>query len=101
MTTISIERHVAAPDAGRAPVNRADDAETGRAGVGRETALRAAARRNGLTMNELAAMIGVTPNHLSQIASGESAGQPRRARRRMPCWERSPRRASSNGGRMS
>ncbi len=70
MTTISIGRHVAAPDAGRAPVDRADDAETGRAGPGRETALRAAARSRGLTMKELAVMIGVSPNHLSQIAAG-------------------------------
>ncbi len=62
MTTISIERPVSASDADEAPSNRG--------GAGRETALRAAARRRGLTMKELAVMIGVTPNHLSQIAAG-------------------------------
>ena len=62
MTTISIERPVSASDADEAPSNRGS--------AGRETALRAAARRRGLTMKELAVMIGVTPNHLSQIAAG-------------------------------
>ena len=70
MTTITIERQVAASDAGDPSETRTDDAEHLRAGPGRETALRAAARRNGLTMKELAVMIGVTPNHLSQIAVG-------------------------------
>lgn len=70
MTTISIERHVASSDPGDPSETRTDDAERERAGPGRETALRAAARRNGLTMNELAAMVGVTASHLSQIASG-------------------------------
>ncbi len=62
MTTISIEQTVCASDADEAPSNRG--------GAGRETALRAAARRNGLTVKELAVLIGVTPNHMSQIATG-------------------------------
>ena len=70
MTTISIERRIALSDADQAAAKRAEDAERVRDGAGRETALRAAARRNGLTMKELAVLIGVTPNHLSQIAAG-------------------------------
>ena len=62
MTTITIERHVSASDA--------DKKRTEPTARGRETALRAAARRRGLTMKEIAVMIGVTPNHLSQIAAG-------------------------------
>ena len=35
-----------------------------------ESELRAAARRRGLTMKELAARVGVTPGHLSAVAIG-------------------------------
>ena len=52
MTTTSIDRACPAPDAGT------------------ETELRAAARRRGLTMKELAARMGVSANYLSQIANG-------------------------------
>ena len=52
MTTTSIDRACPAPDAGT------------------ETELRAAARRRGLTMKELAAMMGVSAGYLSQIANG-------------------------------
>ena len=38
--------------------------------AGRESELRAAARRRGLTMKELAAMMGVSAGYLSQIANG-------------------------------
>ena len=38
--------------------------------AGRESELRAAARRRGLTMKELAAMIGVNAGYLAQIANG-------------------------------
>lgn len=62
MTTTTIERNVSASDA--------DEKRPEPTAPGRETALRAAARRRGLTMKELAVMIGVTPNHLSQIAAG-------------------------------
>ena len=70
MTTIAIDRHVSTPETVETTYTRTDDADRVRNGHGRETALRAAARRNGLTMKELAFKIGVTPGHLSQIASG-------------------------------
>ena len=72
MTTIAIERTATVSEAENEHRTRIEPAvvERERAGPGRETALRAAARRNGLTMKELAIMIGVTPNHLSQIAAG-------------------------------
>ena len=70
MTTITIERRVASSDAVDTSEAGIAHAGRGRGGAGRETALRAAARRSGLTMKELAAKVGVTPNHLSQIASG-------------------------------
>ena len=38
--------------------------------AGRESELRAAARQRGLTMKELAALMGVSPGHLSQVANG-------------------------------
>ncbi len=65
MTTITSDRHVSTPETVETAEKR-----SGPPAPGRETALRAAARRNGLTMTELAAKIGVTPGHLSQIASG-------------------------------
>ena len=52
MTTTSIDRACPAPDAGT------------------ESELRAAARRRGLTMKELAALMDVSAGYLSQIASG-------------------------------
>ena len=70
MTTITIDRHALVSDAEEAPDARAEDGAHERGGAGRETALRAAARRNGLTMRDLAALICVTPGHLSQIATG-------------------------------
>ena len=38
--------------------------------AGAESELRAVARRRGLTMKELAAMMGVSPGYLSQVANG-------------------------------
>ena len=38
--------------------------------TGRESELRAAARRRGLTMKELAALMGVSTGYLSQISTG-------------------------------
>ena len=52
MTTTSIDRACPAPDAGT------------------ESELRAAARRRGLTMKELAVKMGVSAGYLSQIANG-------------------------------
>ena len=42
-----------------------------------ESELRAAARRRGLTMKELAAMMGVSASYLSQIANGGRPGTPK------------------------
>ena len=44
-----------------------------KAAAGYETALRAAARRCGLSMKELAAKMGVTPGYLSELAAGAQA----------------------------
>ncbi len=70
MTTIAIKRHVSTPETVETIEARHEPTSPSRGGAGRETALRAAARRNGLTMKELAALICVTPGHLSQIATG-------------------------------
>ena len=43
---------------------------TGTKTAGRESKLRAAARRRGLTMKHLAAMMGVSAGYLPQIATG-------------------------------
>ncbi len=43
---------------------------------GAESELRAAARRRGLTMTELAAKMGTTPSYLSQIATGNRPWSP-------------------------
>ena len=59
MTTTSIDRARPAPDAGT------------------ETELRAAARRRGLTMKELAARMGVSASYLSQIANGRRPWTPK------------------------
>ena len=45
--------------------------------AGAETELRAAARRRGLTMRELAAKMGTTPSYLSQIATGSRPWTPK------------------------
>ena len=57
--TTSIDRACPAPDAGT------------------ETELRAAARRRGITMKELAAMMGVSASYLSQIANGKRPWTPK------------------------
>ena len=59
MTTTSIDRACPRPDAGA------------------ETELRAAARRRGLTMKELAALMGVSASYLSQIANGRRPWTPK------------------------
>ena len=59
MTTTSIERACPAPDAGT------------------ESELRAAARRRGLTMKELAVRMGVSASYLSQIANGRRPWTPK------------------------
>ena len=59
MTTTSIDRACPAPDAGT------------------ESELRAAARRRGITMKELAAMMGVSAGYLSQFANGKRPWTPK------------------------
>ena len=48
-----------------------------KAAAGYETEIRAAARRCGLTMKELAAKMGVTPGYLSELASGRRRWTPK------------------------
>ena len=70
MTTTSIERHAPVSGMGQTPEIRARAAGPG-SNLGKpESELRAAARRRGLTMKELAAKMGVSAGHLSQIATG-------------------------------
>ena len=70
MTTTSIERHAPVSGTGQTPEIRARAAGPG-SNLGKpESELRAAARRLGLTMKELAAKMGVSAGHLSQIATG-------------------------------
>ncbi len=63
--------------------------------AGAESELRAAARRRGLTVKELAALMGVSAGYLSQIANGAGRGLRRCGRRSWRCWERFPARGSS------
>ena len=70
MTTTSIERHAPVSGTGQTPEIRARAAGSG-SNLGKpESELRAAARRRGLTMKELAAKMRVSAGHLSQIATG-------------------------------
>ena len=50
---------------------------TGTRTAGRESELRAAARRRGLTMKQLAALMGVSAGYLSQIANGRGPWTPK------------------------
>ena len=64
--------------------------------AGAESELRAAARRRGLTMKELAAMMGVSPlATCRRLRTGAGRGRPRCGRRSRRCWERSPDRGPS------
>ena len=60
-----------------------------------ESELRAAARRRGLTMKELAVKMGVSAGHLSQIANGGRPWTPKMREKVRRSWERSPARGSS------
>ena len=58
-------------DAGNSQLDRQAQAQNEAANQGKpESALRASARRHGLTMKELAALLEITPGHLSAIANG-------------------------------
>ena len=70
MTTTSIHRHVPALTTGRLQEVHAKASGAGSSNGTPESALRVAARRRGLTMGELAAKMGVSPSHLSQVATG-------------------------------
>ena len=70
MTTTSIDRHVPASGTGQAPEIRAEAVGSGSSTDKPETELRAAARRRGLTMKELAVKMDVSAGYLSQIANG-------------------------------
>ena len=70
MTTRSVDRHVPASVTERSRKVRGETAGA-KPGKGRcETELRAAARRHGLTMQELADRMGVCAGYLSQVATG-------------------------------
>ena len=63
--------------------------------AGAESELRAAARRRGLTMKELAALMGVSAGYLSQIANGGRPWTPKMREKVAAAWERSLGRGSS------
>ncbi len=60
-----------------------------------ESELRAAARRRGLTMKELAALMGVSAGYLSQIANGGRPWTPKMREKVAAVLERSPDRGPS------
>ena len=61
-----------------------------------ETELRAAARRRGLTMQELAARMGVSAGYLSQISTEGRPWTPKmREKAAAVSWEKFPGRGSS------
>ena len=70
MTTRSVDRHVPASGTGRSQKVRGETAGAGPGNGKPESELRAAARRRGLTMGELATKMGVSTGYLSQIAKG-------------------------------
>ena len=76
MTTTSIERHVPASVTGRSQKVRVETAGAKPGKVRCETELRAAARRHGLTMREVAAKMGVSTGYLSQVATGARLWSP-------------------------
>ena len=94
MATTTIDRYANAPETHEARQ------ETGGRGPGRgkaETEIRAAARRKGLTMKELADRMAVSIGYLSQIATGKRPWTTAMRRRRRPSWGRYPDRESSTG----
>ncbi len=60
-----------------------------------ESELRAAARRRGVTMKELAALMGVSAGYLSQFANGRRQWTPKMRQKVAAVLERSPARGSS------
>ena len=70
MTVTSIDRNVPVSGLERPQDVPVETAASGQSKGRAESALRVAARRRGLTMGELAAKMGVSPSHLSQVATG-------------------------------
>ena len=58
------------------PTNTTEIATDGKHRVKPERELRAASRRKGLTMRELAALMGVSASHLSQVGTGKKPWTP-------------------------
>ena len=77
MTVTSIDRNVPVSGLERPQDVPVETAASGQSKGRAESALRVAARRRGLTMRELAAKMGTTPSHLSQIATGNKPWTPR------------------------
>ena len=77
MTTTSIDRHVPTSGARETLEIRAEAVGPGSTTDRPETELRAAARRRGLTMKELADKMGVSAGYLSQIANGRRPWTPK------------------------
>ena len=76
MATTSIHRRTPGSTTER-PQQGDPKTSVARPGTGRpESALRATARRQGLTMQELAARMRVTPGHLSALATGRKSWTP-------------------------
>ena len=62
-----------------------------------ESELRAAARRHGLTMKQLAARMGITPGHLSAFSTGRRPWSPAMREKAIEVLERSSGRGWSTG----
>ena len=77
MTTTSIDMHVPTSGARETLEVRAEAVGPGSTTDRPETELRAAARRRGLTMKELADKMGVSAGYLSQIANGRRPWTPK------------------------
>ena len=77
MTTTSIDMHVPTSGARETLEIRAEAVGPGSTTDRPETKLRAAARRRGLTMKELADKMGVSAGYLSQIANGRRPWTPK------------------------
>ena len=77
MTTTSIDMHVPTSGARETLEIRAEAVGPGSTSDRPETELRAAARRRGLTMKELADKMGVSAGYLSQIANGRRPWTPK------------------------
>ena len=99
MTTTSMDMHVPTSGARETLEVRAEAVGPGSTTDRPETELRAAARRRGLTMKELADKMGVSAGYLSQIANGRRPWTPKMREKaasvlgvcpRIRSWRRKP-----------